>query len=263
MKTRFILFCLLVLSSGYLMAQDKNSVKIPLLGDDAPSFTAETTKGTLDFPSDYGHKWKIIFSHPRDFTPVCSSEILTLAHMQSEFDQLGVKIIVVSTDTLEKHNLWVKALEELSYKDKAPVKINFPLVDDNNASISKKYGMLHTPTSNTKDVRGVFIINPKNKIEAIFFYPMNIGRNMDEIKRTVIALQTSGSGKDHVLTPANWKEGDDVMVPQYPYTESQLKANPDLKNSYYNVGSFMWFKKMGSSNSTASGSEGGGTGGSN
>lgn len=261
MKTRFILFCLLVLSSINLWSQDKSVVKIPLIGEDAPSFTAETTKGTLDFPADYGRKWKIIFSHPRDFTPVCSTEILTLAHMQSEFDQLGVKILVVSTDTLEKHKLWVKALEELSYKDKAPVKIDFPLVDDNKASVSKKYGMLHTPTSNTKDVRGVFIINPKNKIEAIFFYPMNIGRNMDEIKRTVIALQTSGTGKDYVLIPANWKEGDDVMVPQFPYTESQLKANPDLKNSYYNVGSFMWFKKMGASNSTTN--EGGGTGGSN
>jgi peroxiredoxin (alkyl hydroperoxide reductase subunit C) len=245
MKTRFILFCLLLLSSGYLWSQGKSDVKIPLIGDDAPSFTAETTKGTLDFPADYGRKWKIIFSHPRDFTPVCSTEILELAHMQSDFDQLGVKLLIVSTDTLEKHKLWVNSLEELSYKDKSPVKINFPLVDDNKMVVSKKYGMLHTPTSNTKDVRGVFIIDPKNKIEAIFFYPMNIGRNMDEIKRTVIALQTSGSGKDQVLIPANWKEGDDVMVPHFPYTESQLKANPDLKNL------------------TSSSGEGGGIGGSN
>ena len=245
MKSRLVLFLFLMLIFGDLFSQEKNNVKIPLIGDEAPSFIAETTKGTLDFPKDYGNKWKIIFSHPRDFTPVCSSEILELAHMQDEFDHLGVKLLIVSTDTLVKHQLWVKALEELSYKDRAPVKINFALVDDNNMSISKKYGMLHTPVSTTKDVRGVFIINPKNKIEAIYFYPMNIGRNMEEVKRTVIALQTAGTGKDRLLTPANWQLGDDMLVPQFPYTQKELQANPDLKNSYYSVGSFMWFKKTG------------------
>lgn len=260
MKTKFILFFLLLMSSGLLWSQERYLVKIPLIGSDAPSFTAETTKGTLDFPADYGRKWKIIFSHPRDFTPVCSTEILELAQMQNDFDQLGVKLLIVSTDTLERHKLWVKSLEEVAYKDKAPVKINFAFADDNSCSISKKYGMLHEPVSTTKDVRGVFIISPKNKIEAIYFYPMNIGRNMDEIKRTVIALQTAGNGKDQVLTPANWKLGDDVLVPQFPYTESELKENPDLKNSYYNVGSFLWFKKAGSL--TTNSSQGGGTGGS-
>ena len=105
--------------------------------------------------------------------------------------------------------------------------------------------MLHSVASTTKDVRGVFIINPENKIAAIYFYPMNIGRNMEEIKRTVIALQTaSGKGKDRYLMPANWQVGDDVLVPQFPYTEKEVTANPDLKLSYYNVGSYMWFKKM-------------------
>lgn len=244
MKIRLVLFCLLLLGSGNLWSQDKKGVFIPLIGDDAPSFTAETTSGVLNFPSDYGRKWKILFSHPRDFTPVCSSEILELAHMQEDFEKLDVKLVIVSTDTLQKHFMWKKALEEISYKDKSPVKINFPLVDDNRLTISKKYGMLHLPTSSTKDVRGVFIINPQNKIDAIYFYPMNIGRNMEEIKRTVIALQTAGTGKNHYLTPANWQLGDDLLVPQYPYTEKELKANPELKNSYYNVGSFMWFKKM-------------------
>ena len=244
MKIRFVLFSLLLLGCGNLWSQNKTSANIPMIGDDAPSFTAETTSGTLNFPSDYGRKWKIIFSHPRDFTPVCSSEILTLAHMQDEFDKLNVKIVIVSTDTLQKHFMWKKALEELAYKDKQPVKIKFPLIDDNRMRISLAYGMLHMPVSTTKDVRGVFIISPQNKIEAIYFYPMNIGRNMEEIKRTVVALQTSGTGKDQYLIPANWQAGDDLMVPHFPYTEKELKANPDLKNSYYNVGSFMWFKKM-------------------
>jgi len=246
MKSRFVLFTFLslLLCSGNLWSQNKTTANIPMIGDDAPSFTAETTSGLLNFPGDYGRNWKIIFSHPRDFTPVCSSEILTLAHMQDEFAKLNVKLVIVSTDTLEKHFLWKQDLESLAYKDNAPVKINFPLVDDNRLFVSKAYGMLHMPVSTTKDVRGVFIINPQNKIEAIYFYPMNIGRNMEEIKRTVIALQTAGTGKDRFLTPANWQVGDDLLVPQFPYTDKQLQANPDLKYAYYNVGSFMWFKKV-------------------
>jgi len=244
MKFRIIIILLLSLCGGNLWSQEKTIANIPMIGDDAPSFTAETTSGTLNFPADYGRKWKIIFSHPRDFTPVCSSEILTLAQMQDDFEQLDAKLVVISTDTLVKHFMWKKALEETSYKDKLPVKIKFPLVDDNSMTISKEYGMLHLPISTTKDVRGVFIIDPQNKIEAIYFYPMSIGRNMEEIKRTLIALQTAaGKGEDRVLIPANWQLGDDVLVPQFPYTQKELQANPELKDLYYNVGSFMWFKK--------------------
>lgn len=151
--------------------------------------------------------------------------------------------MIVSTDTLSKHFMWKAALEEIAYKNKKPVKINFPLVDDNKMAISREYGMLHIPTSNSKDVRGVFIINPKDKVEAVFFYPMNIGRNMEEIKRTVIALQAAGTGKNRLLTPANWQAGDDMLVPQYPYTKKELMENPEIEHQYYNVGTFMWFKK--------------------
>jgi len=241
MKNGLMLLLLLILFNTALIAQEKSNHQIPLIGDDAPVFSAETTEGPIDFPKDYGNKWKIIFSHPRDFTPVCSSELLELAQMQSDFDKLGVKLLVVSTDELSRHKLWKTTLEETSYKNRQPVKINFPLTDDNSMKISKAYGMLHTPTSTTKDVRGVFIIDPKNKIEAIFFYPMNIGRNMDEIKRTVVALQSAGKGKDRMLAPANWQAGEDMLVPQFPYTDKQLEANPALKDAYYNVGPFMWF----------------------
>ena len=247
MKNGLVLILLLLMCSGNLWSQDRSKEKIPLIGDDAPSFTAETTEGTIDFPADFGSNWKIIFSHPRDFTPVCSTEILELAQMQSEFKTLGVKLLIISTDQLEKHKMWKTALEELSYKNRKSEKIKFPLVDDSSTAISRKYGMLHLPTSTTKDVRGVFIINPKDKIEAIFFYPMNIGRNMEEIKRTVVALQTVGKGKDRLLAPANWQAGEDMLVPQFPYTDKQLEANPNLKDAYYNVGSFMWFKKSGNS----------------
>ncbi len=218
---------------------------IPLIGDNAPAFNAETTAGSLSFPSDYGDKWKIIFSHPRDFTPVCSTELLTLSQMQDEFEKLNTKLVVVSTDDLQKHFMWKKALEETSFKNKQPMKIKFPLVDDSQMTVSKSYGMLHQSASSSKDVRGVFIINPDNKIAAIYFYPMNVGRNLEEVKRTVIALQTaSGKGKDRYLIPANWQVGDDVMVPQFPYTEKEVQDKPELKLAYYNVGSYMWFKKM-------------------
>ena len=240
MKSRLILLLSLLFVTGNLWAQN-----IPLIGENAPSFNAQTTSGDLNFPTDFGKKWKILFSHPRDFTPVCSTEVLTLSQMQDDFEKLDTKVVVISTDDLQKHILWKKALEETAYKNKQPTQINFPIVDDSGMSVSKSYGMLHTVESTTKDVRGVFIINPENKIAAIYFYPMNIGRNMDEIKRTVIALQTaSGKGKDKYLMPANWQVGDDVLVPQFPYTEKEVTANPDLKLSYYNVGSYMWFKKM-------------------
>jgi len=245
MKNRLVLFTMFLLLAGNLLAQDNKGGSIPMIGDDAPSFTAETTSGVVNFPADYGHKWKIIFSHPRDFTPVCSSELLTLAHMQDGFEKLNTQVLVISTDDLQKHFMWKKTLEETAYKNMEPTKINFPLCDDSKFAVSKSYGMLHLTASTTKDVRGVFIINPDNKVAAIYFYPMNIGRNMEEIKRTLIALQTAdGKGNDRYLIPANWQVGDDVLVPQFPYTQKEIAANPNLKLSYYNVGSYMWFKKM-------------------
>lgn len=244
MKTLFIFGTLFLLLVCNLKAQEKINASIPMIGDDAPLFIAETTSGLLNFPADYGSKWKIIFSHPQDFTPVCTTELLTLAHMQGIFEKLNTKLAVISTDVLDQHFMWKKLLEETTYKDMKPVKIKFPIIDDSKYSISKSYGMIHSKSSSTKDVRGVFIINPENKIAAVIFYPMNIGRNMEEIHRTLLALQMAESGKSHVLTPANWQPGDDVMVPYLPYTEKDLASNPALTQSYYNVGSFMWFKKM-------------------
>lgn len=243
MKKGLVLAMLLLICIGNVWSQEKSNTRIPLIGENAPTFTAETTNGTLEFPKDFGNKWKVIFSHPRDFTPVCSSEVIELAHMQSEFKDIGVKIVIISTDDLQQHKNWKKALEDITYKERKPVKIEFPLIDDKSTSISRQYGMIHEQSSSTKDVRGVFIISPQDKIEAIFFYPMNIGRDMNEIKRTVVALQTAGKGKDRLLTPANWQAGDDMMVPQFPYTEKQLKENPAIKDAYYELGGFMWFKK--------------------
>jgi peroxiredoxin 2/4 len=240
MKFNFYLIGLLLLSLSAFVAPKTSNIVTPQLGDDAPSFIAKTTNGKLNFPKDFGVNWKILFSHPKDFTPVCSSEIIELAAMQDEFDKLGVKIAVISTDSINQHYSWKKALEEISYKGRTPVKIDFPLIADENYSISVSYGMIHEKYNHSMDVRGVFIINPENKICAIFFYPTNIGRNLEEIKRTVTALQMAGQS---CVLPANWKPGEDVMVPHFPYTDEQLKSDPGLSKNYYNYGGFMWFIK--------------------
>ena len=240
MKTSFLSFLAIVFLVGSSIAQSDS--KIPLIGSEAPSFKANTTQGKMKFPNDYGKSWKILFSHPQDFTPVCSSEILELANLQPEFEELDVKIAIISTDDVEQHNMWVAYLEELDYKGHGQKKINFPVIDDSEKSASRLYGMLHEPVSSTKDVRGVFVIDPDNIIRSVNFYPMQVGRNMNEIVRIVEALQTVDQAK--VLTPANWEKGGDVMVPYYPYTKAQLAANPELKDEYYSMGNRMWFKKV-------------------
>jgi peroxiredoxin 2/4 len=242
MKKRTFIAIVLFFSVARLWSQDKSTSGIPLIGDDAPSFTAESTNGKITFPGNFGSNWKILFSHPADFTPVCSSELLELAQKQNAFAALGVKIAVISTDTLYKHISWKKSLETLKYKGHDPVNINFPLIDDNSWYASKKYGMLHSPVSTKRDVRGVFIIDPDNKVRAIFFYPMEIGRNVDEILRTVVALQTADSQK--VLLPANWEPGDDVLIPYLRYAFQANNLGAGISRDLYSVSWYMTFKKF-------------------
>jgi peroxiredoxin 2/4 len=242
MKTKLLILIVLVFSASLAMTQGNSTTVLPLIGETTPSFTAESTSGTIHFPKDFGDSWKIIFSHPADFTPVCSSEILDLATLQDEFTKIHVDLVVVSTDNLEKHNQWKQSMESLDYKNRTPQKINFPLVADVDHSIAKKYGMIHPGNNSTKDVRGVFIIDPQNKIRAMFYYPMNIGRNMDEIKRTVLALQTSE--KNEVFTPAGWQPGADVIVPYTKYTSDQFDLAKLEEPNLYMVSWYMWFKKM-------------------
>ncbi len=236
---RFVLTILIVL---FTITTWSKKNEIPLIGDKAPSFKENSTTGILNFPEDFGRNWKILFSHPLDFTPVCTSEVCGLARNQDKLDSLGVKIAVVSIDEIERHLLWVEFMERVLNENDETVKINFPIVADLSGKVSKKYGMLHSSMNDKRDVRGVYIIDPDNIIQAITFYPMSVGRNMDEILRTVAALQLTQ--KENVLTPFDWKPGDDVLVPYPPYTDDELKKNPDLKNRYYNVGEFMWYKKM-------------------
>ncbi|MCX6250218.1 MAG: peroxiredoxin [Bacteroidetes bacterium] len=242
MKTKLYLLLLFVLITFKGFPQDKKETRIPLIGELAPEFTAESTMGKITFPTDYYMKWKILFSHPADFTSVCSTELIELAALQSQFASLDAKIVVLSTDGLNSHMEWVRSMETVRYKGRNPVKITFPLVSDQNLEISRKYGMLHSYASITRDVRGVFIIDPSDKIRAIFFYPMEVGRNLDEIVRTLIALQTNESNK--VLLPANWVPGQDVMVPAPKTVDEAEKLAKNKDADLYSVIWYMWFKKL-------------------
>jgi peroxiredoxin 2/4 len=243
---KLFLAVLVLFTASPLWAQDNSGKKedrnfrIPLIGEKAPHFTADATTGVINFPEDYGRHWKILFSHPQDFTPVCSSEILELGYLQDQFDKLNTKLVVVSTDPLATHIQWKKALEELNYKDRGTVKIKFPLVDDEYLTVAKEYGMIHAPTNTTRDVRGVFIIDPDDVIQAIYFYPMKIGRNTEELIRTVTALQVAS--KNNVLTPADWKAGNDVLVPYLPAPGT--KAADETMKDVYKVAWFMTYKKL-------------------
>ncbi|MEW6534317.1 MAG: peroxiredoxin [Candidatus Auribacterota bacterium] len=185
---------------------------MPLIGELAPSFTANTTQGEIKFPEMYKGKWVIMFSHPADFTPVCTTEFMTFATMAEDFKTLNCELIGLSIDSVYSHIAWLLTIKEkIEYKGMKDVEVQFPVIADIGMDVAHKYGMMHGQASTTYTVRAVFIIDPDSKIRAILYYPLSNGRNMDEIKRLLIAMQTSD--KFSVATPANWQPGDDVIVP--------------------------------------------------
>ncbi|MGQ9650085.1 MAG: peroxiredoxin [Phycisphaerae bacterium] len=186
--------------------------KLPLIGEKAPSFKAETTQGPITFPDDFKGKWVVFFSHPADFTPVCTTEFMTFACMQPEFEKLNCKLLGLSIDSTYSHIAWLRTIKEkIEYKGMKGVEIDFPVISDLTMEVSRAFGMLQPAASNTQAVRAVFIIDPQAIVRAILYYPLANGRNIDEIKRLLIAMQTSD--KHNVATPANWQPGDDVIVP--------------------------------------------------
>lgn len=199
--------------------------RLPLIGDKAPAFKALTTTGTINFPEDYEGKWVLLFSHPSDFTPVCTTEFMTIAAMQEEFDKLNVALIGLSVDSLYSHIAWVRAIEQMEWNGMKNIKIRFPVIADLNTNVATKYGMLQPNVSSTQAVRAVFVIDPKGIVRSITYYPLNIGRNFDEILRMVKALQKSDA--DHCSLPANWQPGDDVIVP----TPITVEAAEELMNT--------------------------------
>ncbi len=185
---------------------------MPRIGDKAPEFKAVTTQGDINFPGDYEGKWVILFSHPADFTPVCTSEFMTFAKREAEFNALNCQLVGLSIDGLFSHIAWLRTIKEkIEYKGMKNMEVNFPLIEDITMQVAKKYGMIQPGESSTKAVRAVFFIDPKGMIRAIIYYPLSLGRNFDELKRALIAMQTAD--KYSIATPADWMPGDDVIVP--------------------------------------------------
>ncbi|HET6557021.1 MAG TPA: peroxiredoxin [Prolixibacteraceae bacterium] len=191
---------------------EQEIIPMPRIGDNAPSFEAITTQGKINFPADYKGQWVILFSHPADFTPVCTSEFMTFATREKEFNALNCQLVGLSVDGLYSHIAWLRTIKEkIEYKGMKNVEVNFPLIEDITMEVARKYGMLQPGESSTKAVRAVFFIDPVGKIRAIIYYPLSLGRNFDELLRVVVALQTAD--KHGIATPADWQPGEDVIVP--------------------------------------------------
>ena len=192
--------------------EENQVTPMPRIGDKAPEFKAVTTQGDINFPSDYKGSWAILFSHPADFTPVCTSEFMTFASMEKQFDEANCKLVGLSVDGLYSHIAWLRTIKEkIEYKGMKNVEVNFPLIEDITMEVATRYGMMQPGESSTKAVRAVFYVDPKGIIRAIIYYPLSMGRNFDELYRALIAMQTADAFS--VATPADWRPGDDVIVP--------------------------------------------------
>ncbi|MCF6304806.1 MAG: peroxiredoxin [Rhodobacteraceae bacterium] len=192
------------------------------LGDTAPNFTVATTKGDITLHDWSGDSWVFFFSHPADFTPICTTEMGMTAKHAADFAARNVKPLGLSTDSVDEHNKWVSDVNETQGVD-----LQFPIVADGDLTVAKMYDMIHPEASETATVRSVFIIDPDNKIRLTMTYPMNVGRNFDEILRVIDALQIAD--EKTVALPANWTPGDEVIIPTSVSTEDAQAKYPDLK----------------------------------
>lgn len=220
---------------------DERTYSMPLIGDKAPEFKAVTTQGPIDFPKDYSGKWVILFSHPADFTPVCTTEFMTFASMADEFKALNTELVGLSVDSLYAHIAWLRKIKEIKWKDKENIEVMFPLIEDIKMDVANKYGMIQPGQSTTQAVRAVFIIDPKGIIRTIIYYPLSLGRNFDEIKRIILALQKAD--KDGVATPADWRPGDDVIIPTPGSCGAAKVRMEDKSDDMYCLDWFMCFRR--------------------
>jgi alkyl hydroperoxide reductase subunit AhpC len=175
------------------------------LGDEAPNFTAETTEGTIDFHEYLGDGWGVLFSHPKDFTPVCTTELGRVAALKPEFDKRNTKVIAVSVDDVDSHGRWAGDIEDVTGS-----KLNYPIIGDQDRKVADLYGMIHPNANDTLTVRSVFVVGPDKKVKLTITYPASTGRNFDEILRVIDSLQLTATHK--VATPADWKDGEDVII---------------------------------------------------
>lgn len=203
--------------------------RMPMIGDRAPEFRAMTTMGKVNFPGDFSGKWVVLFSHPADFTPVCTTEFIGFAKMADEFEKMNTKLIGLSIDSLHSHLAWAKSIETIDLDGSGAVALPFPIIADISMSVAKKYGMLQT-VAKTQTVRAVFVIDPEGTIRTILYYPMSTGRNLPEIKRIIQSLQVHDA--EHVSTPANWQPGMETVLGA-PLTLEEAKSrqeDADLRN---------------------------------
>lgn len=222
--------------------EEQNQVnRMPLIDDKAPEFKAVTTQGEINFPIDYKGKWVILFSHPADFTPVCTTEFMTFASMMDEFEKLNVQLVGLSVDSLYAHIAWLRKIQELEWNGLKNINVTFPLIEDIRMEVAKKYGMIQPNQSNTQAVRAVFVIDPEGVIRTILYYPLSTGRNFDEIKRIVLALQKADS--DKCATPADWRPGDDVIIPTAGSCGTAKERMESKDDNMYCLDWFMCFRK--------------------
>ncbi|HKL97524.1 MAG TPA: peroxiredoxin [Methanocorpusculum sp.] len=224
-----------------MMHMEKAGGRMPLIGELAPSFDAVTTQGPIHFPQDYAGKWVILFSHPADFTPVCTTEFMTFASMADEFAALNTELIGLSVDSLYAHIAWLRKIQEIEWKGLKHIEVKFPLIEDIRMDVANKFGMIQPGQSNTQAVRAVFVIDPLAKIRAILYYPLSLGRNFDEIKRIILALQKAD--EDHVATPADWRPGDDVIIPTAGSCGAAKERMGSLKDNEYCLDWFLCFRR--------------------
>jgi peroxiredoxin (alkyl hydroperoxide reductase subunit C) len=205
-----------------------SSNTIPRINDPAPDFTAKSTQGPLKL-SDYKGKWVVLFSHPADFTPVCTTEFVEFARRADEFKQRNVQLIGLSVDSVPAHIAWIRNI-----KEHFDVNVDFPVIADLDTRVAQTYGLIHPGASETATVRAVFVIDDKGIIRALIYYPMSLGRNIDEVVRVVDALQTADANA--CATPANWRPGEQVVVPP-PQTladaEKRLQSEYDVTDWYF------------------------------
>ena len=201
------------------------------LGDEAPNFTAETTEGTIDFHEYLGDGWGVLFSHPKDFTPVCTTELGRVAALKPEFEKRNTKVIAVSVDDVDSHGRWAGDIEDVTGS-----KLNYPIIGDPDRKVSDLYGMIHPNANDTLTVRSVFVVGPDKKVKLMITYPASTGRNFDEILRVIDSLQLTADYK--VATPADWKDGEDVIIVPAVSDEDATKQFPkgfEAKKPYLRV----------------------------
>ena len=212
---------------------ETQTVAMPRIGDKAPEFKAVTTQGPINFPADYSGSWVILFSHPADFTPVCTTEMSAFALDKDFYAQHNTKLLGLSIDSIHSHLAWVNNVRE-----KTGIYMDFPIIADLDMKVANLYGMLHPGESETAAVRAVFFIDPKGIIRLIMYYPLNVGRNMDEIQRVLIALQTADTCK--CALPVNWRSGDKAIVPP---PKTLVEMDERIANTSYEKVDFYLMKK--------------------